>query len=63
MTEEDLEEVTELSGVLDAPDDYISSSLRKELHDLLPNSEDTKCNEFVQTYIMLKQRYSDSITN
>ena len=33
MTEEDLEEVTELSGVLDAPVDYISSSLRKELHD------------------------------
>jgi hypothetical protein len=64
VTEQDLQEVTELSGVLDAPDDYITLSLYLEkLNNLLPNPENIKSTEFVQIYLMLKQRYQDSSEN
>ena len=63
VTEQDLQEVTELSGVLDAPDDYIPSLYREKLNNLLPNPQNIKSTEFVQTYLTLKQRYQDSSEN
>ena len=63
VREEDLENVAEISGVMDAPDDYIPSSLQRGLNRLLPNSENIRCNEFVQKYIMQKERYQDSSNN
>ena len=61
VTEQDLQEVTELSGVLEAPDDYIPLPYKDSLNTLLPNPENIKSTEFVQTYLMLKQRYQDSL--
>lgn len=61
VTEHDLQEVTELSGVLEAPDDYIPLPYKDSLNALLPNPENVKSTEFVQTYLMLKERYQDSL--
>ena len=49
VTEHDLQEVTELSGVLEAPDDYIPLPYKDSLNALLPNPENVKSTEFVQT--------------
>ena len=61
MTTQDLQEVAELSGVLDAPDDFLSAELRTLLSAILPEPEKTQCNEFVQKYLLLKQGYADSL--
>ncbi|CAB3999910.1 Hypothetical predicted protein [Paramuricea clavata] len=63
VSQEDLEEIAELSGILDAPDDFIPSLFRKDLNELMPNPEAIKCNEFVQTYLLLKQRYFEKTAN
>ena len=55
VTEHDLQEVTELSGVLEAPHDYISLPYKDSLNALLPSTE------FVQTHLMLKERYQDAL--
>ncbi|XP_028394479.1 uncharacterized protein LOC114518673 [Dendronephthya gigantea] len=63
VTHEDLQKVAELSGVLDAPNDFLSAELGALFTSLLPQPEKCKCNEFVQTYLLLKQRYSDTNSN
>ena len=55
-----MQEVTELSGVLEAPEDYIPLPYKDRLNSLLPNPENVKSTEFVETYLMLKQSYQDS---
>ena len=47
FSEHDLQEVTELSGVLEAPDDYIPLPYKDSLNALLPNPENVKSTEFV----------------
>ena len=61
ITNQDLQKVAEISGVLDAPDDFISANLRTLFSAFVPESEKIQCNEFVQKYLLLKQRYLDSI--
>ena len=62
VNNQDLQVVAELSGVLEAPDDFLSFELRTLFNDLLPEPENVQCNEFVQKYLLLKQKYQDSIS-
>ena len=41
---QDLQEVAELSGVLDAPDDFLSTELHALLSVISPEAEKTQCN-------------------
>ena len=56
MTTQDLQEVAELSGVLDAPDDFLSAELRTLLSAILPEPEKPQCNEFVKKYFVTQAR-------
>ena len=59
VTDEQLQEVEKKSEVLNAPDDFLSVELRNSFNILLPEPENIKSNEFVQSYLLLKQEYQD----
>ena len=61
-TNQDLPKVAEISGVLDAPDDFLSANLRSLFSAFVPEPEKFQCNEFVQKYLLFKQRNLDSIS-
>ena len=55
--DKDLQEVAELSGVLDAPLDFISSELCLKFETLVPNAVSIWPSDFVQVPLSIK--YSD----
>ena len=46
-----------LSGVLDAPDDYLPLEMRNDFNAIVPEPEKIKSHEFVQKFLVLKERY------
>lgn len=57
VSEEDLQAAAELSGVLDAPDDYLSPELHTHFNSIVPEPEKIQSNEFVQKYLLLKEQF------
>ena len=57
LTKEEIHEVAELSGVLDAPDDYLDAELRREFQRIIPKPEKLNCDKVAESFRLLKQRF------
>lgn len=58
LTEEDLKEAAEVSGILNVADDFIQPEFRQTCEEILPGVHDIKPNEFVEKFLILKENYS-----
>ena len=63
VAEGELKAVVALSEVLDAPNDYLSPELRAKFETYISEPEKISSNEFVQSYLHLKENVtaSDSV--
>lgn len=55
VTEEQLEEAAIQSGVLTAPDDFLTPEFRAECERLIPDNELIRPDEFKDAFLYLKQ--------
>ena len=59
VTQEALEEVATLSGVMSVGDDYLPSSVREECERIVPNIDGVNRAEAADTYLSLKAQYQE----
>ncbi|XP_028394391.1 uncharacterized protein LOC114518567 [Dendronephthya gigantea] len=57
VTHQALDEVAEISGVMDVGDDFLSHSVRRECERVIPNIENVKAIDAADTYLFLKANY------
>ena len=57
LTSTQLEEVSELSGVLDVPSDYLDPEVRTKCESILPYPSQIENNHWVEAFLLLKQRF------
>jgi len=58
VTEEQLEEAAEQSGVLNVKDDFLDSAFRLECERLIPNVQEVEPKDCKQAYVYLKQNFN-----
>ena len=61
VQEEHLQEVAELSEVLEDTDDYINQELRRQCTELIPDTNDIKPQEAANAYLYLKVHLIDTL--
>lgn len=54
VTEEDLKNVAEVSGIYNAPTDYLDSTIRTECEKFLKHPEELLAKDYVESYLLLK---------
>ncbi|XP_073252070.1 uncharacterized protein [Porites lutea] len=59
VTQEALDEVATLSGVMSVGDDYLPSSVREECERIVPNIDGVKPAEAADAYLFLKAQYKE----
>ena len=59
VSEEDLENVAKVSGVLGIKRDFIPSELRENFERILPNPTETKPEKYIESYLKLKYSFSN----
>lgn len=57
VSKEALDEVAEISGVLDAHDDYLPVHVREQCEAIIPEICEVKSKNAVETYLLLKAHY------
>ena len=55
LTEDDLKEAAEVSGVLNVADDFLQSDFRQICEEILPNVNEVKPSEFLEQFLFLKE--------
>ena len=59
VLETDLQEVAELSGILDENDDYLDPEFRKQCAELVPDTNEIDSREAANAYLYLKASLAD----
>lgn len=59
VTQEALDEVATLSGVMSVGDDYLPKSVREECERIVPNIDGMKPAEAADAYLFLKTKYKE----
>ena len=59
VTQEALDEVAKLSGVMSVGDDYLPKSVREEYERIVPNIDGVKPTEAADAYLFLKTKYKE----
>lgn len=54
VTEEKLQEVASLSGVLDIEEDYLDAEFRKKCEEIISEPEKITAKDYVESYLLLK---------
>jgi hypothetical protein len=58
VTGEQLEEVAQVSGVMDVEDDFLSPNFRAECERIIPYPKEVEPNECKEAFIYLKENFS-----
>ena len=61
MSEEQLKEAAEQSGVLNVEDDFLDPAFRMECERLIPNIQDIEAKDCREAYLYLKQNCNISL--
>lgn len=56
VTQEALDELAKLSGVMSVGDDYLPKSVREECEQIVPNIDEVKPNEAADAHLFLKTK-------
>lgn len=60
ITDEALDEVRELSGVMDVGEDFLDADVRRECERIIPDIDQVKPADAADTYLFLKHHYGQS---
>ena len=60
ITDEALDEVRELSGVMDVGEDFLDADVRRECEQIIPEIDQVKPADAADTYLFLKHHYGQS---
>lgn len=60
ITDEALDEVRELSGVMDVGEDFLDADVRRECERIIPDIHQVKPADAADTYLFLKHHYGQS---
>lgn len=60
ITDEALDEVRELSGVMDVGEDFLDADVRRECEQIIPDIDQVKPADAADTYLFLKHHYGQS---
>ena len=60
ITDEALDEVRELSGVMDVGEDFLDADVRRECERIVPEIDQVKPADAADTYLFLKHHYGQS---
>lgn len=63
LTQEALDEVAKLSGVMSVGDDYLPKSVREECERIVPNIDGVKPTEAADAYLFLKTKYKEPLSS
>ena len=63
VTQEALDEVAKLSGVMSVGDDYLPKSEREECERIVPNIDGVKPTEAADAYLFLKTKYKEPLSS
>ena len=61
VTNEQLEEVSELSGVLDIPDDYLEPEFRARCEEIIDKPEDLEPKECINAFLLIKRELGNRL--
>ena len=60
LTDEALNEVAEISGVMQVGSDFLPCDVRRECERIIPNIENVKAVDAADTYLFLKAHYQEA---
>jgi hypothetical protein len=60
LTDEQLQEVAEVSGVLDGTNDYLDEAFRNECERHIPNTDDIEPSQAANAYLYLKANFDET---
>lgn len=63
LTKGAIDEVAQLSGVMDVGDDYLSQAVRQECERIIPEWDHVKPQDAATTFIFLKNHYRNAVVN
>ena len=61
VTNEQLEEVLELSGVLDMPDDYLEPKFMARCEEIIDKPEDLEPKECINAFLLIKRELGNRL--